>query len=118
MSIHKSLATKGKLIRARNVLKRAERINELEHSGKWKPEENSPYGLPKVRVMKVKKRVKEKKKVEGEAAAGAPGAAEAAPAAGGKAPAAGAKAPAAGAKAPAAAGKEGKAAAGGKESKK
>ncbi|MGH2628537.1 MAG: small basic protein, partial [Anaerolineales bacterium] len=44
MSIHKSLASKGKLRRTRNVLKRAERIHELEHSGRWKPELNSPYG--------------------------------------------------------------------------
>lgn len=110
MSVHKSLATKGKLVRARNVLKRAERIMELEKAGKWKGEENSPFGLPKVRVLKVKKRVKEKKKdeVEGAAAEGA------APAAGAKAPAAapaGGKAPAA-AKAPAggkgSGGKEGK----------
>ncbi len=111
MSVHKSLATKGKLVRARNVLKRAERIMELEKAGKWKGDENSPFGLPKVRVAKIKKRVKEKKKEEGEAAVAAEGVA---PAAGAKAPAAGpaaAKAPAAAAKAPAGktpAGKEGK----------
>jgi small basic protein (TIGR04137 family) len=109
MSIHKSLATKGKLVRTRNVLKRAERIIELTKTGRWKPETNSPFGLPKVRVLKVKKRAKEKKKEEGaEGAAATEGAA--APAAGGKAaaPAAGGKAaaPAAAAKAPA--GKEGK----------
>ena len=109
MSIHKSLATKGKLSRSRNVLKRAERITELEKSGKWKPEESSPFNLPKVRVLKVKKRVKEKKKEEGEA--GAAPAEGAAPAAG--AAAKGAAAPAAAAaKAPGAkgapAGKEGK----------
>ena len=85
MSIHKSLATKGKLARARNVLKRAERINELERTGKWNGEEKSPFGLPKVRVLKVKKRVKEKKK-EGEAVEGAaPAAGAAAAPAGGKA---------------------------------
>lgn len=103
MSIHKSLATGGKLIRTRNVLQRAERIAELERAGKWKPEESSPYGLPKVRVLKAKKRVKEKKKDEAAPAEGA----AAAPAAGGKAPAAAggkAAAPAAGAKAPAAKG--------------
>ena len=69
MSIHKSLSTKGKLIRARNVLTRAERINELERSGKWTPEGDSPFGLPKVRVMKVKKRVKDKKVDDDETAA-------------------------------------------------
>ncbi len=111
MSVHKSLVTKGKLVRARNVLKRAERIMELEKAGKWKGDENSPFGLPKVRVLKAKKRVKEKKKDEvvGATAEGA------APAAGAKSAAAGAKAPAAapaGGKAPAAA----KAPAGGKGS--
>jgi len=121
MSIHKSLAMKGKLIRARNVLKRAERIRELELSGKWSPESSSPFGLPKVRVLKVKKRAKEKKKEEGEAAkVAAPGAPEAAPALAGKASVAG-KAPAA-VKAPVAAkaplaGKEAKGPAG-KEAKK
>jgi small basic protein (TIGR04137 family) len=104
MSVHKSLASKGKLVRTRNVLRRAERIMELEKAGKWKAEEDSPFGLPKVRVMKVKKRAKEKKKEEGEGAAAAPGAAPEGAAA---SPAAAAKAPAgAGAKAPA--GKEAK----------
>src|ERR1041385_1370049 len=107
MSIHKSLATKGKLARTRNVLSRAERIMELEKAGKWKPEEARPYGLPKVRVLKVKKRVKEKKREGGEPAAGA-----AAPAAAGAAaPAGGAKGAPAGkdAKAPAAKAPAGKA---------
>jgi len=67
MSIHKSLVTKGKLARSRNVLKRSERITELVRAGKWQFEENSPFGLPKVRVMKVKKRGKEKKKDDAEA---------------------------------------------------
>jgi len=79
MSIHKSLAIKAALVRTRNVLTRYERILQLRKSGKWKDEETSPFGLAKVRVLKVKKRVKEKKKVEeGEAAAAAPGAVAAA----------------------------------------
>ena len=70
MSIHKSLTTKGNLVRSRNVLTRYERILQLRKSGKWNEEDGSPYGLPKVRVLKTKKRVKEKKKKEeGEAAA-------------------------------------------------
>jgi small basic protein (TIGR04137 family) len=100
MSIHKSLRTKGSLVRARNVLTRYERILQLRKSGRWKEDEGTAFGLPKVRVLKVKKRGKEKKKKEDEAAAGAapaaaaaaPGAAKAAPGAkpaGGK-PAAGA----------------------------
>ncbi len=104
MSIHKSLATKGKLVRTRNVLKRAERIMELEKAGKWLPEENSPFGLPKVRVLKVKKRAKEKKKEEGvEAGKAAAPEGAAAPAAPAKGAPAGKGAPAAGKdKAPAA----------------
>jgi len=72
MSIHKSLTTKGNLVRARNVLTRYERILQLRKSGKWDDAEASPFGLPKVRVLKAKKRVKDKKKKEeGEAEAGA-----------------------------------------------
>ncbi len=66
MSIHKSLVTKGNLIRARNVLTRYERILELRRTGRWQEEEGSPYGLPKVRVLKIRKRGKEKKKKEEE----------------------------------------------------
>ena len=85
MSIHKSLRTKGKLVRSRSVLSRYERIQQLEKSGRWKEGENSPFGLAKVRVLKAKKRGKEKKqKEEAPVAAPAPGAAPAAaaPAAG------------------------------------
>jgi small basic protein (TIGR04137 family) len=82
MSIHKSLAIRAALVRSRNVLTRYERILQLRKTGKWKDEEASPFGLAKVRVLKVKKRGKEKKKKEeGEAGvAGAPGAAAVAPA--------------------------------------
>ena len=70
MSIHKSLATKGSLVRSRNVLTRYERILQLRKTGRWKEDEGTAFGLPKVRVLKVKKRGKEKKKKEDEAAAG------------------------------------------------
>ena len=66
MSIHRSLATSGKLARPRSVLTRYERILELRKSGRWKEDESSPHGLPKVRVMKVKKKGKEKKKKDDE----------------------------------------------------
>ena len=79
MSIHKSLAIKAALVRSRNVLTRYERILQLRKAGKFNEEENSPYGLAKVRVLKVKKRGKEKKKKEETAAV--PGAAPAAAAA-------------------------------------
>ncbi len=65
MSIHKSLSTGGGLVRARSVLTRYERILELRRTGRWS-DDASPYGLPKVRVLKVKKRVKEKKKKDEE----------------------------------------------------
>lgn len=66
MSLDISLKTKGKLARVRNVLTRNERLLALEREGRWNPEADSPYGLPKVKVLKVKKRVKEKKEKEGE----------------------------------------------------
>ena len=61
MSVHKSLVTGGGLTRPRSVLTRYERIVQLRRSGRWS-DDASPYGLPKVRVQKVKKRGKEKKK--------------------------------------------------------
>jgi len=87
MSIDKSLRRKNSLQRARNVLTRGERIAQMLKDDKW-PEGRSPYGLPKVKVIKlvVKKAKKKEEKVEGaegEAAAGATAAA-APPAGGGK----------------------------------
>ncbi len=95
MSIHKSLRIKASLLRSRNVLSRHERILQLRKNGRWKEDETSPYGLPKVRVSKIKKRVKEKKAKEEAGATPAAAAAGAAPPAGAKA--ASEKAPAKGA---------------------
>jgi small basic protein (TIGR04137 family) len=97
MSIHKSLVTAGKLRRHRNVLTRSERLDILKKEERWK-ENQSIFGLPKVRNIMLKA----KKKKEEAAAEGT----EAAPAAG-AVPAAGAAPAAAGGKgaAPAAAGK-------------
>ena len=81
MSIDKSLRRKNTLARARNVLTRAERIKVLQDEERW-PESRSPYGLPKVRVMKVAKKpkkAKEEEKTE-EGAEAVAGAAPAAPA--------------------------------------
>lgn len=87
MSIDKSLRRKNSLQRARNVLTRGERISRLQTEEKW-PEGRSPYGLPKVKVVKLV--VKKAKKAKDEEKEGAEGAA--APAAGAAAaPAAGAK---------------------------
>jgi small basic protein (TIGR04137 family) len=52
MSIDKSLRRKNQLARARSVLTRGERIRALQNQDRWK-EGQSPYGLPKVRVLKV-----------------------------------------------------------------
>jgi small basic protein (TIGR04137 family) len=109
MSIDKSLRRKNSLARSRNVLTRGERIKFLMDEERWQ-DGRSPFGLPKVRVVKhvVKKKAKKEEAAEG-----------AAPAAGGAAPAAaaGAKPAAAGAK-PAAAAAAAKPAAKGGEKKK
>jgi len=63
MSIHRSLVSKNRLVRRRNVLTRDERVGRLTDKGKLE-EEDSVYGLPKVKVRKVRKRVKAKKKKE------------------------------------------------------
>lgn len=65
MSIDKTLAAKAGLLRARNVLTRVERIAELTRKGEF-GDEDSPFGLRKVRILKVKKRVKKKKKKDDE----------------------------------------------------
>ena len=91
MSIDKSLRRKNSLLRARSVLTRDERIKTLMDTEKW-ADGRSPYGLPKVRVLKIVKKKAPKEK----AAEGAPvreGAAAAEGAAAGKTPAG--KAPAA-----------------------
>ena len=60
MSINKSLKTKGKLVRQRSVLTRPERIKHLTDEGLW-DEKKSVYGLPKVKIVKIKKKTKVKK---------------------------------------------------------
>jgi small basic protein (TIGR04137 family) len=84
VSIDKSLRRKNQLQRARNVLTRGERILKLKSEERWE-DGRSPYGLPKVKVVKLvvkKAKKKEEKAAEGEGAeaAAATGAA-AAPAA-------------------------------------
>ncbi len=75
MSIDKSLRRKNQLARARNVLTRGERIKTLQNEERW-PDGRTPFGLPKVKVVKVvvkkaKKAKEEEKPAEGEAAAAA-----------------------------------------------
>ncbi|MBX3445073.1 MAG: small basic protein [Planctomyces sp.] len=83
MSIDSSLKRKSRLARSRNVMTRDERIAFLKGEDRW-PDTASPFGLPKVRIVKTTIGKKKKKKTEGEegdAAAGAKGAKGAAKAA-------------------------------------
>jgi small basic protein (TIGR04137 family) len=84
MSIDKSLRRKNSLQRARNVLTRGERIALMLKEDRW-PDGRSPYGLPKIKVIKlvVKKAKKKEDKAE-EGAEGAAATAAAAPAGGKK----------------------------------
>lgn len=69
MSIDKSLKRKGGMTRTRCVLKRTERIATMMENGRW-TEGQSPFGLPKTRVMKIAVKKKAKKEEgEGDAAA-------------------------------------------------
>ena len=83
MSIDKSLRRKNQLARARNVLTRGERIKVLQDEERWQ-DGRSPFGLPKVRVLKIAKKAKKAKEEEKPAEEGAEAAAAAAPAAGEK----------------------------------
>lgn len=75
MTIDKTLKRRGRLVRSRNVLRRAERIEKLEFDEQWTAGKNSPFGLPKVRVLKTvigkkkKKKAKEEEEDTGEAPA-------------------------------------------------
>jgi small basic protein (TIGR04137 family) len=99
VTIDKSLRGKGRLARARNVLKREERMAVLQADDRWTAG-RSPLGLPKVRIVitAIGKKKKKKTKEEADTTAAAPATPAAA---GGKAGAAGGKA--AGAAKPAAA---------------
>ena len=103
MSLDRSLKSANNLIRHRNVLTRAERLDKLKEQEKWTEEKNSAFGLPKVahRKAAVIKSVKEEA-AEGAAATTTAGAAPAAAGKAAPAAAAGAKgtaAPSAGGKA-------------------
>ena len=83
MGLHSSLKQGDKLTSARSILKRAERIKWLMERELW-TEEKRPFGLPKIKVIKLKTSKKEKVKVDAKAGAAAPAAA--APASAKKAP--------------------------------
>ena len=73
MTIDKSLKIRTGMIRNRNVLTRAERIEKLAAADRWS-EGNPVFGLPKVRVQKISlKKKKKAKKAEEEGAEAAAG---------------------------------------------
>ena len=74
MTIHSSLKGVNTLVGERSVLSRVERIQKLVKEGKLNADEDSAFGLPKVRtkfkIAKAKKKeTEESEAAEGEAAA-------------------------------------------------
>ncbi|MDD5130846.1 MAG: small basic protein [Candidatus Omnitrophica bacterium] len=88
MSIHPSLTISEKDKKTRSVLKRIERIRQMQEKGDWK-QGDSVYGLPKIKTLriKIKKEKVEKAATTEEGAPAASGAkdAKAAPKAAAKA---------------------------------
>lgn len=66
MTIDKSLKRKGRLARTRSVLTRDERIKQMKSDDRW-ADGQSPFGLPKLRVIRLVVGKKKKKKAEGDA---------------------------------------------------
>ena len=65
MSLDKSLRRKSRLVRARNVYTREERILRLQAIERWE-DGQSPLGLPKVRIVRTVAGRKKKKKAKDE----------------------------------------------------
>ena len=86
MSVHPSLRS-GKSKKHKSVLKRLEKILHLQKEDKWK-EDDSVFGLPKVKVTKIKikkEKTKAAETAEGTAAPAAAAGAETKPPAAGQA---------------------------------
>ena len=64
MTMDRTLKVHGGLLRSRSVLTRTERIEKLTEEGKFDPEANSPFGLPKVKIRQSKVGTKSKKAEE------------------------------------------------------
>ena len=60
MTIDRSLKRRGRLARSRNVLRRDERIAQMQSEDKWS-DATSPLGIPKTRVIKLVLGKKKKK---------------------------------------------------------
>ncbi|HDZ22344.1 hypothetical protein LCGC14_0203920 [marine sediment metagenome] len=69
MSIDRTLKFHGALKGSRSVLTRAERITLLIEEGKFDPEADNPFGLPKVRIRHSKVGTKSKKEAAPDAEA-------------------------------------------------
>jgi small basic protein (TIGR04137 family) len=63
VSIDKSLRSRGRLARTRSVLSRDERIKQMKVDDRW-TDGQSPFGLPKLRVVRLVVGKKKKKKAE------------------------------------------------------
>ena len=66
MTIDKSLKVKPGGTTNRSVLTRVERLEKLRETERWSEGEDSPFGLPKVRVRKLQMKKKKKKAKEDE----------------------------------------------------
>lgn len=64
MTIDKSLKVRAGGVSTRSVLTREERIKQLLETERFSADENSPFGLPKVRVRKLQLKKKKKKAKE------------------------------------------------------
>lgn len=53
MSLHRSFLAGRQGGRHKNVLPRVDRLTKLQAEGKWSPESDSVYGIPKVANRKV-----------------------------------------------------------------
>ncbi len=72
MSVHPSFKS-GKGKQQKSVLKRLARLLLLQKEEKWEEGKNSIFGLPKVKVMKLKFKKDKKEAVDGEDAMAAEG---------------------------------------------
>lgn len=86
MSLHPSLRSSDKNKKQRSVLKRIERLRTMQEKGEWKEGDNC-FGLPKIKMVRIKIKKEKAEKVEtaaaeGATAAGAASAKEQAPAKG------------------------------------
>ena len=65
MSLDRSLRRASRLVRARNVYTREERVARLQEIEKW-TDAMSPIGMPKVRIVRTVSGRKKKKKAKDE----------------------------------------------------